>query len=471
MPSPRPAGGWPSLVQPCRSPTLAAVSRDAPPLVVRSVGSGTTAVAGPDAVGRDEARLDEAATTVLERLPPAGQPHPTDVLPLPGGERSPRRLAHPVRQVLGGLVLLVLAVVGWSLGHALGKNNSDPLVAKTAEWARDHHLGPVVSFLEQRQYDLNKPRTGGTVAGGARVGGDAPLLNAPTSTVTHARSGTPRPRTPLPAPLRPFGSAVLDEGRWRTLASVGGRPALLGTALKPDTVHTSYLATVAWMDPRLLRLELRPGTEDPGATFPRFAPRLEPGERDLVADFNAGFRLTGESQGGFYLDGVESRTLRDGAASLVIRRDGTATVGQWGRDVGRGPQVLAVRQNLKLLVDAGTVAPTVDDGNSPTWGFTLYGTNYQWRSAVGVTAAGALLYVDGPALSTRTLAEVLVRAGAVRAMELDINPQWTHFDYFPDATGGAAPQRLNDGQQTPPDHYLVGNSSRDFFAVFARVGR
>jgi hypothetical protein len=38
-----------------------------------------------------------------------------------------------------------------------------------------------------------------------------------------------------------------------------------------------------------------------------------------------------------------------------------------------------------------------------------------------VTADGALLYTQGPALDPPQLAELLVRAGAVRGMELDIN--------------------------------------------------
>ncbi len=45
----------------------------------------------------------------------------------------------------------------------------------------------------------------------------------------------------------------------------------------------------------------------------------------------------------------------------------------------------------------------------------------------GVTANGALVYVAGPGLSAYSLAELLVRAGAVRAMELDINSDWVDF--------------------------------------------
>ena len=50
-----------------------------------------------------------------------------------------------------------------------------------------------------------------------------------------------------------------------------------------------------------------------------------------------------------------------------------------------------------------------------------------WRSGLGVTADGAVVYVAGPGLSALSLANLLVRAGAVRAMELDINTDWVDF--------------------------------------------
>lgn len=42
-------------------------------------------------------------------------------------------------------------------------------------------------------------------------------------------------------------------------------------------------------------------------------------------------------------------------------------------------------------------------------------------------ADGSIVYAMGPALSVRTLAELLHRAGAVRAMELGINTEWVSF--------------------------------------------
>ena len=52
-----------------------------------------------------------------------------------------------------------------------------------------------------------------------------------------------------------------------------------------------------------------------------------------------------------------------------------------------------------------------------------------------MTADGALVYVAGPALTARSLAESLQRAGAVRAMTLDINPEWVTFNFYSHAAG------------------------------------
>ena len=90
------------------------------------------------------------------------------------------------------------------------------------------------------------------------------------------------------------------------------------------------------------------------------------------------------------------------------------------------------------------------------------------RSGVGVSACGALVYVAGPALSARTLAESLVRAGAVRAMALDINPEWVTFNFFTHdpATGATAATKLYPQMQRGADRYLGPTvESRDFFSV------
>ena len=100
-----------------------------------------------------------------------------------------------------------------------------------------------------------------------------------------------------------------------------------------------------------------------------------------------------------------------------------------------GPNVASVRQNLSMLVDGAQNLAAGDPNDTHRWGATLGGRVYVWRSGVGVDARGNLIYVGGPALNIGTLADVLIRAGAVRAMELDINTAWvSYFTY----TGGGA---------------------------------
>ena len=94
-----------------------------------------------------------------------------------------------------------------------------------------------------------------------------------------------------------------------------------------------------------------------------------------------------------------------------------------------------------------------------------------WRSGVGVTPSGALVYVAGPGLSVQSLADILVHAGARRAMELDINSSWVDFVSFRPPTGGAPDpgngSKLLPGMAGDPGRYL-GPSTRDFFAVLVR---
>ena len=158
----------------------------------------------------------------------------------------------------------------------------------------------------------------------------------------------------------------------------------------------------------------------------------------LVAAFNAGF-LMSDANGGYYTDNKTVVPLRTGAASFVVYKNGSSTVGQWGRDVTMGPDVVSVRQNLDLLVDNGQVVPAASSPTPAQWGATLGGGLYVWRSGLGVTADGALVYVGGPGLDILDLANIFVRAGAVRAMELDINTDWVNFSsYQPSTAAGPA---------------------------------
>ena len=95
-----------------------------------------------------------------------------------------------------------------------------------------------------------------------------------------------------------------------------------------------------------------------------------------------------------------------------------------------------------------------------------------WRSGLGVTANGALVYVGGPGLDIFDLANILVRAGAVRAMELDINTDWVNFSSYqpsPASRSGDAGNgtELLAGMTGTPGRYFEPWWARDFITMSA----
>jgi hypothetical protein len=362
--------------------------------------------------------------------------------------RIRRFFRHPVVRIALVLLLAGLTWLGFSIGRVLLAPGTDSDAARLAEWARNHGLGVVVLDLEKLQYHLHPPAVGG----------------APPSGILH-RHTTPevRPR------IKPFAHPALPgEGVWHTLVHVHGQPAVQAAFLRPDSRHTSYLTGVVWMSHRLLRFSLHPGYDEPGGIWPVPDWVAPADRRGLVATWNGGFRLQ-DARGGFYLDGKTAGTLVNGAASEVFYRNGSMTVGSWNKQVHMTPSVVGVRQNLVLLVNHGTVAPNLDASHLFDWGLTLGGAYYVFRSGVGITPQGDLVYVSGDALSVADLAHILERAGCVRAMELDINPAWISFMTYHPHGNPAQPQpkSLLPDYQRPAYRYYT-HTSRDFVAVHAR---
>src|SRR5664279_746466 len=209
--------------------------------------------------------------------------------------------------------------------------------------------------------------------------------------------------TPLPVPtaLPPFNAAAAPgEGSWHPAGRlVGGIPAVYETTLVPP--DGSQPAGVAWMDTHLLSARLYSGSKSPGGGPYRYSAPIGPAEAPtLEVAFNGGFMM--DSAGGGYLtEGRVVVPLVTGAASLVIRSDGTVDVGAWGSDVVMSPDVVAVRQNLVPLVEAGRPTPPASGPDWQAWGNTcgaascshsVPGVEQQWRSGVGVTTDGAVVY-------------------------------------------------------------------------------
>ncbi len=293
---------------------------------------------------------------------------------------------------------------------------------------------------------------------------------------------TDGPGTPLPAPatLPPFPGTptYADEGAWHPAGRlVAGRAALYETMLVPP--GGTARAGIAWMDTSLLSARLYSGSMSPGGgPYKYTAPVAPAAASSLVAAFNGGFKMP-DAHGGYYTEGRMVKPLVRGDASLVIYANGAVTVGTWGSDVTMTPSVAAVRQNLFPLVVNGAPTARASTRTWRVWGGTCpcgagqHGAEHQWRSGVGVTADGALVYVVGPKLSPVQVADLLVRAGAVRGMQLDINPTWPVFASFKPAVlnGPAAPSngaRLIATYRGPAT-FFDPTYARDFITMSART--
>jgi hypothetical protein len=363
-------------------------------------------------------------------------------------------------RVVLALVTTFVFITGWSLGTALTAPGGGTVAERVAEWARNHGMGPLVTFGEWLTYQA--PKKGGKPdVNFGKLGGTA------VKKKKHYQGIVPI----IPANIgSPAGTPLPGEGVWKAVYSVKGVPAIFKTYVRQSRTYSSYYAGIVSMDERLLKFSLRPGTEDPGPGNWGAPMDVPAGARTgLAATFNSGFRVYA-SGGGLYLNGHYDGSLVKGAASEVYFTNGKLAIGRWGYGaLQMGPNVTAVRQNLHLIVQNGQVPASVNYNVEATWGATLGGAYNVWRSGIGITRDGRLVYVYGPALDVRTLADLLKRAGAVTAMELDINPDWMSFMYYlpKNHPGDPTPVNLLPNQlQSPYRYYSLSN--RDFTVVFAR---
>ncbi len=286
-------------------------------------------------------------------------------------------------------------------------------------------------------------------------------------------SSAPKLGAGVPARLQPPGPidlgsapAFAGEGQWSPIGPlVNGAAAMYVTNLRSSGGSTNPIA-VAWLDPGALRARLHPGYGDP-ASGGFITPPVVPASDfpQLAAAMNGGFK-TSEYPFGFYLDDKEALPMQFGKATFAIDSDGVPTIGEWGRDISVFDGVKAARQNLTLLVDGGRPVGGLNPNDTSVWGATLNRVVWTPRSGVGVRSDGSLVWAGGP-LNITALANILTQAGAVRAMELDINPQWVAFNWFTFNGGTLQSYKLAPNASRDPNRFVV-NEERDFFSFLTR---
>jgi hypothetical protein len=260
------------------------------------------------------------------------------------------------------------------------------------------------------------------------------------------------PPTLLVTPQPPASS-------WGVVARVGGRAAAW--------VARRAGATLLRVDQHLVHLTLHAGSSDGGTAGWTYGDRVGTKEvHRLLAAVNGGFKLT-YANVGFMSAGRVAAPLKGGLASIVTYADGTTNIGTWGAGVPstRRP-VFSVLQNQRLLVDRGVASPTVSDCVLKCWGGTIGLATVVARSGLGITAAGQLVWAAGEQLSPGGLGAALIGAGAVRAIELDINPWWVAGYLYVHHQSGPSHVPLVPGQRGVA-HAFLTPYSRDFLAFVA----
>jgi hypothetical protein len=361
--------------------------------------------------------------------------------------------------LVASIVALAPAIVSY-VGAVSGPSNS-ALGVRSVEWLRDHGAAGIVAQIEDWYYTLTAPSKGG-----------AALKALPK--VGHA--GAPVPARTVPAAERPqsvaamIAPALAGEGVWRpTRSGLGSAPPLLVTTLRDEPDYPRVFVGLAWIDTKRTQISLYAGRLEPSVTLPSRAMEVPLSKRyRLLATFNSGFKLIdaggGLGAGGYAIYAHTYAPLKNGLATFVGYSNGSVDIVDWSRGASAPADVSYARQNLPLIVDRGRVNPAI--GNGSLWGATIGNAILVWRSGIGVDRHGNLIYAAGSDQTAASLAGALIRAGAVRAMELDINPYWVSFISY-GAFGALDATNLLPAMQRPANRYLTPDD-RDFFAVYLR---
>src|SRR6202167_3588678 len=195
--------------------------------------SGSDQPSGPEP-DRPPADSPQPDRPRAEPLVPAPAPAPqqeTDGQPLPAQQaaesadepaevpsaarkvrlRRPRRFfRRPTVRVASALVGVFVIWVAFSAGQATFSGNGQGAAANLAEWARNHHLGPIVTFGEWLSY--NPPKVGGKPTMSLAVPEGEQVTPVPATKTTHKR----KEFVPdIPAALTSLaGKPITGEGQW-----------------------------------------------------------------------------------------------------------------------------------------------------------------------------------------------------------------------------------------------------------------
>jgi len=262
-----------------------------------------------------------------------------------------------------------------------------------------------------------------------------------------------------------------NEGVWQPifLAQFPKQEVMAQTIIRVDDQRPYAYVTLVKIDMNKVNIGTVAGIRQPGG------PIGNPGDGKVPNAIKLDGKLLAAFDGGFqYRDGAYGMVvgqkvyvpLRPNLATLFIDVSGKPTIRAYdGQTIPA--QTAAIRQNGVLLVENGQITSFTESG-ADNWGRTITNSIYTWRSGIGITTDGSLLFAVGPSLEPSTLALALKAAGAINAMQLDVNPYWVRFVIFhPIGDGTYQSTSLLKEMQNGGYSYLYGYQ-KDFFYLYAK---
>jgi len=277
--------------------------------------------------------------------------------------------------------------------------------------------------------------------------------------------------TSTPIPIDSRLPKVTGEGVWRNLplSQFPSSQVMAYTFVRPDPKRPFAYVTLVTIDMTKMNLGIVAGTKQPGGPIGNPGTGKIPGniikDGRLVAAFDGGFQYR-DGEYGMIVDGKTYVPLQDSVGTLVgYKNSSLKIVNYTGQDLGK--DVAFIRQNCPILIQDGQVFAQ-NELNKKLWGRTFNADIFTWRSGMGLTAEGNLIYAVGNNLSPTTLAKALKIAGATNAIQLDINPFWVRFNIFePKGNGGYKSSTLTKDLKDGSKDYL-GSYSKDFFYLYEK---
>ncbi len=363
-----------------------------------------------------------------------------------------------------------MAVVAFSPGIAANVADSvlRPTIGSRATVHLESFFFSISDFIKQITYQF-----------GAKPNADIFTQTAKSSPVSSPVNSTANTKSPNLVDTHVLSLASINfhpgafaklpgEGQWSLLQlpQFGTHQDIARTFVTPDSKRSYAITSVVQMNMHDLRLYAVAGTEQPGGPIGNNGDGVisasDQASGKLVAAFNGGFQYK-DGKFGMIVGHKTYVPLRVGLGTLIIEQDGTIKIETYQGNLADIDGAVAVRQNGPSIVENGQVTDMTAGGGMSRWGLTVTNSMYTWRSGIGVTKDGDLLYAVGPSLNVDTLAAALQAAGAVDAMQLDINPYWVRFVTFqPQGGSSYTYESLLKDMQNGGYSYLHGYN-KDFF--------